>query len=97
MSRSWLEQEVEGLQGNERAIAKLALALAKASYQIDDQMIEDVIHYNPGEENFIRILAWSSFTAARYIASRIGKQTEKTGKIASQSSGIQGKLIEIAA
>jgi len=85
LSRSWLEKEVLDLRGNERAIAKLALALAKASYQIDDKIIEDVMRFNQGEEQFIRILAWSSFTAARHVANRIYKQTRQ---VISKPSGI---------
>ena len=84
MSRSWLEKEVLDLQGNERAIAKLALALAKASYQLDDKIIGDVLRFNQGEEQFIRILAWSSFTAARHVANRISKHSRKLIELQSQ-------------
>ncbi len=71
ISRNWVEQEVEGLEGNERAIARLALVLAKASYQSDDRLVDEVLAYNPEQEQFLRILAWSTFTAARYVAARI--------------------------
>ncbi len=97
MSRSWLEKEVLDLEGNERAIAKLALALAKASYQIDDQIVEDVIKYNPGEENFIRILAWSSFTAARHVANRIGKLSGQLIEQKSQLTPVSSGSIKVAA
>lgn len=52
ISRNWVDEEVKGLQGEARAIAKLV-----------------------DEKRFIRILAWSSFTAARYLANRIAKQS----------------------
>lgn len=35
ISRSWAEKEVGELAGKNRAIAKLALVLAKAPYQIE--------------------------------------------------------------
>lgn len=75
MSRSWVEKELGDLSGEERTIAKLALVLAKASYQIDDKMVEDVLGKDRNEERFIRILAWASFTAARFVAKRIADQS----------------------
>ena len=71
MSRSWVEKELGDLRGEDRTIAKFALVLAKASYQIDDKMVEDVLGKDRNEERLIRILAWSSFTASRFIAKRI--------------------------
>ncbi len=65
ISRSWVNPEVEGLRGGERAIAKLAIVLAKAPYQVDEKMAEAVLEYVGSEEDFIRILAWASFTGAR--------------------------------
>jgi hypothetical protein len=79
MSRNWVEQEVDGLEGNERAIARLALVVAKASYQSDDSLVADVLEHNPEQEQFLRILAWSTFTAARYVASRIARLSGNTG------------------
>ena len=67
MSRSWVEAEVQGLTGEERAVARLALVLAKAPYQVSDDLVEGLV--DGGEERFVRILAWASFTAARrYVA-----------------------------
>ena len=80
LSRSWVEQEVAGLHGNERAIARLALVLAKASYQSDDKLVAEVLKHNPDQEQFVRILAWCSFTAARYVAARIAKLSDSAGE-----------------
>ena len=78
ISRSWVDREVDGLQGNERAIARLALVVAKASYQSDDSLVADVLEYNPEQEQFLRVLAWSTFTAARYVAARIARLSDNT-------------------
>ena len=78
ISRSWVDREVDGLQGNERAIARLALMVAKASYQSDDSLVADVLEYNPEQEQFLRVLAWSTFTAARYVAARIARLSDNT-------------------
>lgn len=77
MSRRWVEEETKELDGEARAIARLALVLAKASYQIDDKMVEAVLGTDRNEERFLRILAWSSFTAARYFANRIARLCEQ--------------------
>jgi hypothetical protein len=84
ISRSWVEQEVDGLEGNERAIARLALVVAKASYQTDDNLVAEVLASNPEQEQFLRILAWSTFTAARYVASRIANLSDNTGSVLRQ-------------
>lgn len=84
ISRHWVEQEVEALQGNECAIARLALVLAKASYQTDDQLVADVLEHNPEQEQFLRILAWSTFTAARYVAARIARLSDNTRPVLRQ-------------
>lgn len=73
LSRSWVEDEVSGLSGEEKAIARFALLLAKASYQIDDALVEALLGSERDQIRFIRILAWSSFTASRYVANRIAR------------------------
>jgi len=40
LSRWWVEEEVQDLQGEERDKARLVLLIAKASYQVDDGIIE---------------------------------------------------------
>ncbi len=86
ISRHWVEEETEGLTGNERAIARLALVVAKASYQSDDRLIETVLRYNPEPESFLRILAWSAHTAARHVAARIARLSEHTPSILRQAA-----------
>lgn len=73
LSRSWINSEVGALTGQDRAIARLALVLAKAPYQVDEKLVEDVLGEDRGEERFIRILAWASFWAARRFAQRIAE------------------------
>ena len=84
ISRHWVEQEVDGLEGNERAIARLALVVAKASYQSDNRLVADVLEHNPDQKQFLRILAWSTFTAARYVAARIARLSGNTGTVLRQ-------------
>lgn len=71
ISRSWVDKETEGLTGRDRAIARLALVVAKASFQVDDTLVEDVLGEDRDETRLIRVLAWASFSAARRFAERI--------------------------
>jgi AhpD family alkylhydroperoxidase len=75
LSRSWVNSEVSGLTGHDRAIARLALVLAKAPYQVDESLVEDVLSEDRCEERLIRILAWVSLTAARRFGQRIAEGT----------------------
>jgi len=75
LSRSWVNSEVAALTREDRAIARLALVLAKAPYQVDETLVEDVLNGDRGEERFIRILAWASFSGARRFAQRIAETT----------------------
>lgn len=65
LSRSWVDAEVTALSGIDRSIARLALVLAKAPYQVSGAVVRGVLDENPDEQRFIRILAWASCAAAR--------------------------------
>jgi len=73
ISRSWVDAEASALTGQDRAIARLALVLAKAPYQVDETLVEEVLKEDRGEERFIRILAWASFSSARRFARRVAE------------------------
>lgn len=64
----WIDADVRSLNGDEEAIARLAVVVAKASYRVTDKMVNDVLGTHRDQERFIRILAWSSFNAARRFA-----------------------------
>ncbi len=70
LSRSWVDEEVRDLTGEDRTVARLALVVAKASYQFDDSLAEEVLGHDRDEERFIRVLAWASHAGARRVADR---------------------------
>lgn len=74
----WLDADVRGLSGEEEAIARLAVVVAKASYRVTDKIVNDVLGTDRDEERLIRILAWSSFTAARRFAQILAKRAGST-------------------
>ena len=76
ISRSWVDAEASPLTGPDRAIARLALVLAKAPYQVDGTLVEEVLKEDRGEERFIRILAWASFSSARRFAQRLAEAAD---------------------
>ena len=75
ISRSWVNADVEKLQGVDKAIASLAIVLAKAPYQVDEKMAEAVLESDADEERFIRVLAWASFTGARRFVQLVAART----------------------
>jgi len=77
ITRDWIDGAVQDLKGDDAAIARLAIVLAKAPYRITEKMVADVIGENGDEERFIRILAWSSFTAARRFAQVMAQRIEE--------------------
>ena len=66
----WIRR-LRGLTGPDRAIARFALVLAKAPYQVDETLVGEILREDRDETRFIRVLAWASFSAARRIAKRI--------------------------
>ncbi len=72
---SWIDAAIEGLTGEERAIARLAIVIARASYRVTDRMVTDVMGEARDEQRLIRILAWSSFTAARHFARLVAERS----------------------
>ena len=68
ISRSWVEQDVEGLAGEDYHIAKLILVVCKASYQFDVSLVQALMGEKLDEERLIRILAFAAMSAARRLA-----------------------------
>jgi hypothetical protein len=69
LSRSWVEPEVAGLEGRDRATARLPIVLAKAPYQVSDDRVAELV--DGDEARFVRVLAWASFAAARRFAGTV--------------------------
>jgi len=78
LSRSWMEQEIEGMTETDRPVARLALVVAKASYQVDELLVEDVLGEEHSETRLIRVLAWAAFSAAHRVAERVAEQARRS-------------------
>lgn len=75
ISRSWVESDLVGLDGEDLNIARLAILLAKAPYQVDGTLAEAVLGPERDEARFVRILAWASFTGSRRFVNLIARQS----------------------
>jgi hypothetical protein len=69
LSRSWVEEDISGLSGREKDLARVALLVAKASYQIDDKAIERVVAHGTSEAELVRLGAWGALIGAKTAAS----------------------------
>jgi hypothetical protein len=68
LSRGWVEEEVQDLQEEERDKARLVLLIAKASYQMDDGIIEQVTQHGLSEADLVRLGAWGALLGAKTVA-----------------------------
>lgn len=78
LSRSWVEDEVQTVEGKDRDVAKLILVVAKASWQFDESLVQAVMPHEIDEERLIRILAYAAFSAARRLAHLAGGHLSPT-------------------
>ena len=84
LSRSWVDAELTGLEGEDRAIARLAILLAKAPHQVSEDIVEDLV--TDDEARFVRILAWASFVGARRFVAIVADRVKLNAGGSSSSS-----------
>ena len=77
LSRSWVEREIEGIAEVDRPVARLALVVAKAPYQVDESLVEDILGKEHDEPRLIRVLAWAAFSAARRVSEQVAEQVHE--------------------
>lgn len=82
LGRGWADEAVAGLEGEDRAIAKFALVLAKAPSQASEDLVEPFV--SDDQERFVRILAWSSFTGARAYAKFVARTIDGGAAVESE-------------
>jgi AhpD family alkylhydroperoxidase len=70
LSSSWVDHAVTALPASERAVAKLALLTALASYQVDAEVVASARHDCADDAALIDLTAWASWSAARRAVSR---------------------------
>jgi alkylhydroperoxidase family enzyme len=76
LSRRWVEDAMAGLGARLRPAARLALLTALASYQVDEQIVEEFREQTPGDRHLLGALAWASWLAALRVGSWLWPQNE---------------------
>jgi AhpD family alkylhydroperoxidase len=71
LSRSWLEEAVAELDEADRPAGRLALAVALASYQVDEDLVDAFRATAPADSTLIELTAWAGMAAARRVSSRL--------------------------
>ncbi|MBB5826557.1 carboxymuconolactone decarboxylase family protein [Micromonospora carbonacea] len=71
ISRSWVEGLVEGLPEAQRPIARLALLVAFASYQVDPTVVRGCRLAGVDDRALVEVSAWSAMAAARWLGGRL--------------------------
>jgi AhpD family alkylhydroperoxidase len=69
LSRAWVSEAVASLPPADRAAGRLALLVAFASYQIDDEVVAEFQATAPGDDTLVELAAWAALAAARRISS----------------------------
>jgi len=68
ISRTWVEDEITWVPEREKNMVRIALLVAKASYQIDDGLIQEMVDAGHTESELIALGAWSAFMGAKTVA-----------------------------
>ncbi|MEH1101390.1 carboxymuconolactone decarboxylase family protein [Micromonospora sp. CPCC 205561] len=69
LSRQWCERLVARLPEADRAVGRLALLSAFASYQVDEEVVAEFRRHRRADAALVDAVAWASFAAARRIGS----------------------------
>lgn len=73
LSRSWVDAPVATLPATEQAAGRLALTIALASYQVDDEMVAEFRRTAPDDVTLLELAAWTSMAAARRISTWLAR------------------------
>jgi len=68
LSRAWLAPLVAPLPLGQQPAARFALLVARAAWQVDDGLIEDLRRRGASDRALVQIAGWAAFAAARRIA-----------------------------
>ncbi|MFI7433698.1 carboxymuconolactone decarboxylase family protein [Micromonospora haikouensis] len=71
ISRAWVEGLVEGLPEPQRPVARLALLVAFASYQVDETVVRGCRLAGLDDRALVEVSAWSAMAAARWLGGQL--------------------------
>ncbi|WP_309116040.1 carboxymuconolactone decarboxylase family protein [Saccharothrix sp.] len=73
ISRAWVTDAVAPLPAEDRPAATLALLVAMASYQVDD---DTVAAFGRDDRSLVQLVSWAAFAAARRMSTLLHRTTE---------------------
>lgn len=68
MNRRWVEDAVAGLARHEQTAGRFTLLTALASYQVDEEAVQEFRRDFPSDRQLIGATAWASYAAASRLA-----------------------------
>ena len=68
LSRAWLAPLVAPLPLGQQPAARFALLVARAAWQVDDGLIEDLRRRGASDRALVQIAGWAAFAVARRVA-----------------------------
>jgi hypothetical protein len=71
-SRAWVEDAIRPVAEPARPAARLALLVALASFQVNDDVVTSFREQAPSDEALLGTVAWAAFTAARRVGTWLG-------------------------
>lgn len=72
ISRSWVDDVVAGLSDADRPAGRLAVVVALAPYQVDDDIVAAFRATAPGDDTLVELTAWAGMAATRRISTWLG-------------------------
>jgi AhpD family alkylhydroperoxidase len=82
LSRAWVEDAVSTLPEEDRPAGRLALLVAYASYQIDDDVVAAFRRTQPADSALVDLVAWAGMAAARRISQWQPRQGSEVSRAA---------------
>ncbi|CAL9402016.1 hypothetical protein SUDANB105_01473 [Streptomyces sp. enrichment culture] len=74
----WLDTALAALPPGDRAVGRLALLTACASYRVDESVVAPVRSSGAGDGDLVALVAWSAFTAARRAGTLLARPPQPT-------------------
>ncbi|WP_233558778.1 carboxymuconolactone decarboxylase family protein [Micromonospora radicis] len=70
ISTAWCEQLIADLPPADRAVARLCLLTAVASYQVDGEVVGEFRRHHPTDRSLVDAAAWAAWSASALIGTR---------------------------
>ncbi|WP_116244162.1 carboxymuconolactone decarboxylase family protein [Nocardiopsis sp. FIRDI 009] len=70
VSRAWAEEPVAALPASDRALGRLVLLTARASFQVGDDTVAECRRVGLDDADLVRAVSWAAMAAARHTTAR---------------------------